>query len=261
MSLKKSEAVILKSYNWAESSRTVVFFSYEFGRIALIDKGGRSIKSKRGRLLPFSRLEFTFYHSEKESSGYLSEIELIESHTFEKEGTLGRLAYGSAGCELLLCLLPEEEPQRQLYKYFCDYMKMIDNCDKQSLPALFIAFYLRSLSLLGYHPSIAYCATCAKAYPGDQSYSRHLFSGNAGGLVCATCQKPSDYYISLTDEGFRILSALQTASLSEACALPLNLKQATSLIDALGGFLSYQTSVKSELNSLAFIEKLKNAMK
>ena len=63
MALEKTEAVVLKAFNWSESSRTVLFFSRRFGRIALVDKGGRSFKSKRGRVTPFAKLEISFYQS------------------------------------------------------------------------------------------------------------------------------------------------------------------------------------------------------
>jgi len=39
-----------ENYNWSESSRTAVFFTERFGKLPLVDKGGRSAKSKRGPL-------------------------------------------------------------------------------------------------------------------------------------------------------------------------------------------------------------------
>ena len=140
MSLEKSEAILLKAYNWSESSRTVVFFSVDYGRIALVDKGGRSMKSRRGRILPFARMEISFYHSQKETSGYVREIELIEAFSFEDNGSLGRLAYASAASELLNLLLPEEEPQQLLYHYFASFLKLVEKSDKKALPSLFVAF-------------------------------------------------------------------------------------------------------------------------
>ncbi len=260
MSLEKSEAVILKTFNWSESSRTVVFFSMEFGRIALVDKGGRSIKSRRGRLVPFTRSEITFYHSEKESNGYISDVELLEAFSFEKEGTLGRLAYASAGCELLNLLLPEEEPQRALYNYFVSFLRYMDEVDRRFLPAVFVAYYLRLLSQLGYHPSLAYCASCSKEFAAISGESgEKMFGVDRGGFVCPACQKPGDYYISFSSDSHKLLVALQTASLSEAATLPVSFAEAVKLLDALTRFVGNQTGLKSELKSLEFIEKLKNA--
>ncbi len=180
MGIAKSEAVLLKAFNWAESSRTLVFFTREFGKLPIVDKGGRSIKSKRGRLIPFAELELTFYKSDKEARGYVSDIELIRAFEFEKEGTLGRLAYGSAACELLYLLLPEEEPQADLYTYFLSYLEFIDNADRKGLPALFITFYLR-LAVAFRVPSLAGVLCCGWAgYRGDDVIGAAVVFAGAG---------------------------------------------------------------------------------
>lgn len=208
--------------------------------------------------MPFAPLELTFYNSEKETTGYISDIEILEIFLFEKDGTLGRLAYASAGAELLQKLLAEEEPNRQLYNYYINYLQYINSVDKRSIPALFIAFFLRLLSQLGYHPSISYCTVCNKEIKAD-SQNPILFGADNGGSVCNTCQKPGDYYISLSPEMFKIFAALQTASLQEAAAVPIGLSKVTLLQDALTRFISSQTQMDCRLKSLAFIEKLKNS--
>ncbi|UCG60992.1 MAG: DNA repair protein RecO, partial [Candidatus Zixiibacteriota bacterium] len=180
MSLEKSEVVLLKAFNWSESSRTVVFFSREFGRIALVDKGGRSMKSRRGRIIPFARMEITFYHSEKETRGYVREVELTEAFSFEENGNLGRLAYGSAAAELLNLLLPEEESQPELYQYFASLLGLLQKTRKAVLPSLFVAFYLRVLSQLGYHPSLSYCVGCGKELAGFASQGERMFGVERG---------------------------------------------------------------------------------
>jgi len=258
MPLEKSEAIVLKAFNWSESSRTVVFFSRDFGKLVLVDKGGRSLKSKRGRLLPFARLELTFYNSEKETRGYLAEIELIEAYSFDKEGTLGRLAYASAACELLNLLLPEKQAQGNLYEYLCSYLKFIMEADRQYLPSLFLTFFLRSLSQLGYHPSLGFCGGCGKTVDAD-SATEHHFCPQRGGLICGACQIAGDYYIPLSPEDLRLLAALQAASLSEAAAVPIGYQKTAFLQDALVQLLSYQADLKAQLKSLEFLAKLKNS--
>jgi DNA repair protein RecO len=208
--------------------------------------------------MPFAPLELTFYNSEKESTGYISDIEILEIFTFEKDSTLGRLAYASAATELIHILLSEKEPHRQLYTYYINFLQYIDTVEKQYIPALFIAFFLRLLSRLGYHPSISYCIFCSKEITiGNQDPI--LFCTDNGGSVCSTCQKPGDYYISLSPEMFKIFLALQTASLQEAATIPIGLSKVTLLQEALTRFISSQVQIDCRLKSLAFIEKLKNS--
>jgi DNA repair protein RecO len=237
-----------------------VFFSSKYGKISLVDKGGRTLKSKRGRLIPFARMELTFYISEKDTSGYISEVDILELYDFAQDGTLGRLAYASAVCELLHMLLPEEEPQQEMYQYFVTYLTYINTADKRTVPSLFLAYFLRLLSHLGYHPSLAYCVISGRPVTELLSEEGQIsFSPERGGVVSAACQKSGEYYISLSHEATELLIALQGASLSEAAALVIDYQTALLLIEALSRFLSYQAGLKSSLNSLEFLDKLRKS--
>jgi recombinational DNA repair protein (RecF pathway) len=91
----------------------------------------------------------------------------------------------------------------------------------------------------------------------DNNKNPRLFSGEKGGFVCSACQKAGDYYISFSVESFRLFKVLQTASLNEASAVPISLRQAEQILEVLTSFLSSQTGFNAKLKSLAFIEKLK----
>jgi DNA repair protein RecO (recombination protein O) len=260
MPLEKSEALMLKAFNWSESSRTVVFFSRDFGKIALIDKGGRTFATKRGRLQPFALMELTYHQSERTSRGYISDSDLIKLFDFEKEGTLGRLAYASAACELLNLLLPEEEPLPALFTYVLGFMEKVNVVEKRYLPSVFITFFLRLLSQLGYHPSLSYCIGCGKDFGEvEQLTDTVYFSPERGGFVCPACQRLGEYYIGVSVGGFRLLMRLQTASLDEASAVQIGYQEAALVLEALTRFLSYQAGVASDLKSLEFLEKLKHS--
>ena len=260
MSLEKSDAFMLKAFNWSESSRTVIFFTRDFGKLALIDKGGRKLATKRGRLLPFARMELTFHASERSGRAYISDSDLIELYEFQRDGTLGRLAYASAACELLNLLLPEEEPLPSLFGYVGTYFEKTNTVDKRSLPSLFVAFFLRLLSQLGYHPSLTYCIGCGLSWEEKSSNADVVaFSPERGGYVCPSCQQVGEYYIGLSSGGYRTLTQLQAASLDEASLMLIGYQEASLMLELLTRFLSYQAGVSPDLKSLEFLEKLKNS--
>lgn len=260
MALEKTYGIVLKSYDWSESSRTISFFTRNFGKLSLVDKGGRSLAAKRGRVVPYSELELTFYESKKESSGYISDVELIRMFELSSEGSLGRLAYASAAVELLQLLLPKEEPLIDLYEYSVSLLEKIDTAKKQALSSLFLTFFLRLLSQLGYHPSLEYCGGCDKSVESFMKEGTVVrFSPERGGVVCPSCQNPGEYYIGLPYDGFMKLLELQTASLNEAENLTLGFKETLLLLDALVKFLEYQADISQKIKSLEFLHKLKNA--
>jgi len=260
MSLESSEGVVLKAFNWSESSRTVVFFTRKYGKLPLIDKGGRRINTKRGKLMPFAILDLAFYLSKRESRGYVRDVDLIRLYELSGDGGLGRLAYSSAACELLYQLLPEEEPQDDLYEYFVSYLALVDKINRHGLPALFVAFFLRVLSMLGYFPSLSYCVGCGRPVEeaiGDAG-SANLVP-ERGGIVCPACQKAGDYYIGLTFQHLKVLTTLQSASLGEAATARIGYQSTAMVLDALTKFLKYQIGSARDLKSLEFLEKLKNS--
>ncbi|PWB72504.1 DNA repair protein RecO [candidate division GN15 bacterium] len=260
MPLEKSDAFMLKAFNWSESSRTVIFFTREFGKLALVDKGGRRVSGKRGRLMPFARMELTFHISEKSSRGYVSDSDLLELYEFQLEGSLGRLAYASAACELLNLLLPEGEPLPSLFTYTTSFFEKTNSVDRRSLPALFVTFFLRLLSQLGYHPSLGYCIGCGLSWEESSPDNGTVaFSPERGGYVCPSCQRVAEYYIWLSSGGYRLLTRLQTCSLDEASLMPIGYQDCSLMLDLLTRFLSYQAGVSGDLKSLEFLEKLKNS--
>ncbi|HWR83662.1 MAG TPA: DNA repair protein RecO [Candidatus Deferrimicrobium sp.] len=258
MAIEKTEAIILKSYNWSETSRLVEVFSRDFGKLVLVDKGGRRFKTKRGRLVPLARMDVTIYKTKKSPKAYLSETELVQSHTFEKEGTVGRLAFASAACELVRSLLSEDQPHASLYGLFADFLNLVDKVDKDKLPPLFLSFFLQLLSELGYQPSLEYCVGCRKTMTAGQAVKTDIqFAPAQGGLVCNACQSAGDYYIALSRDSFRQLLALQHCALSEAATVAIGYAEAMYLAQMLVKFTGYQTGVVSELKSLRFLAKLK----
>jgi len=257
----KSEGLILKSVNWKEQSKIVTIFTDNAGRQSIIDRGGRSLKSKRGRLMTFTRLDLNYFRSDKTGVGYVNEVEPLESFSFEKEGTLGRLTFASAALELLYDLLPAEEPHEGLYHLTIQYLRQINNAPKSGIIPTFISYFLKLLSQLGYRPNFAGCVSCGKEIDdalvsNGSGIEYYIFSPDRGGIICKSCQIPGEYYIKLQSAKLEVIYGLQTGTMAEASQKRIKLETAEELIELLSAFLRYQTDSK-ELKSLKFLEKLK----
>jgi DNA repair protein RecO (recombination protein O) len=257
----KSEGIILKSVNWKEQSKIITIFTDNAGMQSIIDRGGRSLKTKRGRMMTFARLEIAYFKSDKSGMGYLTEAEPLETFQFEKEGTLGRLIFASAALEILYDLLPKDEPQDALYNLTISYFRLIDSIPKGSIIPLFLCYFLRLLSLLGYRPNFSGCISCGNEkerteISDSNGIQFHLFSPERGGLVCSACQIAGEHYIKLQSDRLDKINSLQTASLLEATEVRLKLEEAEGILEMLISLMKYQTDSK-DLKSLEFLEKLK----
>ena len=137
-------AFVLHSYPFRETSLIVETYSRDHGRIALVARGARRPKSSlRGILLSFQPLLLSW-------SGKRELRTLIRA---EWQGTYSPLRGQALICgfylnELLLKLLPRDDPHEELYSVYESTLAALGNGADQS--ALLRRFELALLSELGY---------------------------------------------------------------------------------------------------------------
>jgi len=135
---------VLHTYPFKETSLVVELFSREFGRVATTAKGARRPRSAmRGMLQAFQPMLATW-------SG---KLELKTLHGLEWNGCLLLLQGEALMCgfylnELLLRLLPREDPHEALFAYYADTLKAL--ASEQHLATTLRRFELKFLQELGY---------------------------------------------------------------------------------------------------------------
>jgi len=152
---------VLHTYPFKETSLVVELFAHGFGRVAATAKGARRPRSAmRGMLQSFQPLVATW-------SGRL---ELKTLHSLDWGGGLLLLKGESLMCgfylnELLLRLLPREDPHEALFEYYSATLKTL--ATGLDLAATLRRFELTLLQELGY------------AIPLDADDSHHAISATA----------------------------------------------------------------------------------
>ena len=135
---------VLHTYPFKETSLVVELFTQTHGRVTAVAKGARRPRSAiRGMLQTFQQFSATW-------SG---KAELKNLHGLEWSGALTDLQGEALMCgfylnELLLRLLPREDPHEQLFAYYQDTLKSL--AKSASLAADLRRFELNLLQELGY---------------------------------------------------------------------------------------------------------------
>ncbi|MDZ4140685.1 MAG: DNA repair protein RecO [Methylotenera sp.] len=135
---------VLHTYPFKETSLVVELFAHGFGRVATTAKGARRPRSAmRGMLQSFQPLIATW-------SG---KLELKTLHSLEWGGGLLLLKGEALMCgfylnELLLRLLPREDPHEALFEYYSATLKIL--ASGQDLATTLRRFELKLLQELGY---------------------------------------------------------------------------------------------------------------
>jgi DNA repair protein RecO (recombination protein O) len=141
---------VLHTYPFKETSLVVELFAHGFGRVATTAKGARRPRSAmRGMLQSFQPLLATW-------SG---KLELKTLHGLEWGGGLLLLKGEALMCgfylnELLLRLLPREDPHEALFEYYSTTLKIL--ASGENLATTLRRFELKLLQELGYAIPLQY---------------------------------------------------------------------------------------------------------
>lgn len=177
----RSEAIILRHFDYGESDRIVTFFAPGYGRLRGFARAAR--KSRRrfaASLEPFASA--TLFWSPARSGGLvtLKEAELLDLRVGLRSDLSAIALAGYAG-ELIEALFAEEEAQDQVY----DLLRaLLDHLAASGgTPLARLLFELRLLNLSGYIPHLLHCACCFDKLPGPNV----SFAAERGGSLCPGC--------------------------------------------------------------------------
>jgi DNA repair protein RecO (recombination protein O) len=213
----KTEAVVLRSFRFAEADRVLHLYTHERGRVGAVAKGVRKTKSRFGaRLEPLSHVELLLH----QGAGELHTVtgaSLVDPHRAAREDQY-RLSVGLVGAEAMLRLFVEEERNERAFEALTRFLSALDALPaglrgRAALDPLALGFQLKLLWLSGYVPHLESCVECG------ESTGLVGYLPRAGGAVCEACA-PSETVL-LSPDGLRALHALLWSPLAGAHALGL----------------------------------------
>ena len=143
-----SEAIILARKNYSEADRILIVFSKNFGKLSLLAKGIRKLKSKkRGHLEIFSHIKFSA--TKTNAIDILTEVETI--NTFSKvRANLNKISLAYYFCEVVTKTTREDEIKNEVFNLLINFLKRLEN--ETSLKKLRHEFLFKLLEELGYWP-------------------------------------------------------------------------------------------------------------
>ena len=203
-----TQAVILRTVDFAESDRMVSFYTREFGRLHGVAKGAkRSLKRFGSALEPFTLNEITFFMREQQNLVRLERCRIVRAFP-EIAHNVRRVALGTYLLELVLGLTPEREAHPEIYRLLVYYIELLTHTSfRESMVHL---FELRLFALLGYEPQFMHCVACNT--PFDMQTSYH-FSIQRGGIICPDCEPPLHNMLPLSNGTIRLFQQARNLSL------------------------------------------------
>jgi DNA repair protein RecO (recombination protein O) len=183
MPLVTTQATILKTYEYSETSKILRLLTRDHGLCSAIAKGARRPKSRFGGLLePFTDGVATFYAKEGRELHTLSSFELRRERQ-----ALGRdlLRYAGAGLLTEIALrFASFNPDSELFEQLRDGLDRLVGEAVDTETAVLEETW-KMVVLLGFAPAVERCSACNREPAPDLPAYFHL---SGGAVVCAGCQ-------------------------------------------------------------------------
>ena len=245
MSVVTTPSVLLRSFNYSETSQILRFYTLDLGLIGVMAKGARRRNSQgRGGLNTFSRGDLTVYVRSTRDLQTFKEFNIRESGQSLGRDVL-RFAAASVLAELVL-VHAGSEPSQEIFECLTKGLKNLENVgNKDVVPSLLSEGWLL-ISLLGYKPQLDSCVKCRSRITITE---RVQFDFESGGIVCSSCSNNIAGF--LVD---RILFEQLRSLLDGSCKIPItNLKAHLQL---LHDFTLYHITESKGLRSFRFLTSL-----
>jgi DNA repair protein RecO (recombination protein O) len=176
----KDRAVVLRTYDYGETSLVVSFLTRSHGKIRLLAKGARNEKSPYAGCLRTGALgNIVFYFKQERGLQLLKEIE--NSGVFENSvEDLVRLCIFQAGLEVVDRSVKERDSDERAFDLLEDFIGAIPRA-ADPWAALF-ALYARLLKWTGFYPATDRCAGCGAVL--ERGFRAEA---QAGRITCGAC--------------------------------------------------------------------------
>lgn len=179
----RTQGFILKKTDQGEADRIFTVFTSDFGKLELLARAVRKIKSKlRAALEIFYLSEIEFIQGKAYKT--LTDAILIDNFKNLRK-SLARLAVAHKIANVLDNLVKGQEHDEELWQLLNENFKILNNPrvphDKCRL--VYYYFLWNLLSILGYKPELYHCSSCQKKLTPENIF----FSPKEGGLLCGQC--------------------------------------------------------------------------
>lgn len=245
MAILKTEAIVLRTFDFRETSLIAHFFTRDYGRLDGILKGIRRDSRKfASNLEPFSLNEIIFYQARGSGLHLISQCDLKDDFTVIRNN-LKSIAYASYIMDLIAQLMHPDDKNIDGYELTLSALKQMSaGFDAEKVLYIFLIKFLKSI---GFRPRLDACIACDR----DISAAA-FFNVKRGGLICARCGAGDPALGGADVLGGTIASILhiEQGNWEGALRLGLSAKIKDELKNILGNFMEFHLQLRPKSEKL-----------
>ena len=239
MGIQKSEAIVLKTHSFRETSLIVNFFTKDFGKIHGLIKGIRSEPQRYGGLpLNFSRNYIVFYEKPQRDLNLVTQCD-IEDGFMAIRQDLQKTNYAHYFIELLDTVTQNYDKNERLFELTVKALySLAQNYSCWQIARL---FEIKLLNLSGFKPRLDACVHCQKG-----NIEGGKFSSALGGILCSGCTDTDINSKTIFPGTIASLEYIEKTDWEKSLHLKLSKKIAQELEEILHSFLEVHLDKRSK---------------
>jgi len=224
------KAIILNRRPFAEDDSRVVVYSRERGKLDLVARGVKKIKSKlAGHLEPLSLTDIMVVGGRQYDYAGAA---VSENCYFNIKSDLAKLAAAGQAVKIFDKLIKPGVADEAIFDLLKDYLEAL-NFKKSGFDVLNSFFIFKLLVALGFRPELYNCVNCG----GKIRPVGIKFDLARGGLVCGKCLAKSG--LTIGENSVKLLRLAEKNDLQKIVNIKINKKTEAEVINIVSSFLSY----------------------
>lgn len=242
------EAVVLRHQDWGEADRLLVLFTRQAGKLRVVAKGVRRIKSRKaGHIEPFTRVALML--AKGRDFWIVTQAEAQDSYLPIRESLI-KTGYASYVVELVDRFTSEEDPHVQVYQLLVDTLQRISS-EEDAFTALHY-FEIRLLDWVGFRPQLFECVRCGNEIQAEDQF----FSAEMGGVLCPKCGPAMPFTRPVSMSVLKYLRHYQRSSYQDAQRAQVPVAVRSEIETLMNFYLVFL--LERGLNSPHFIKEVRN---
>jgi len=245
-----SEAIVLKSMKQGETSKILTLYTRAYGKLNVIAKGAREMKSKFGGALEvFTHVNALFYKGPQPGLYLLSKADVVRSNA-KLIQSLDRIEAAMSVVELIVRAMHDEEQNEQLFDLISETLDAMSHAESDdAVDVLLVRFYLHFAKASGFELKLREDHVERGPAPGDYDKQRVLdtywvFNLSTGKIIETIA--PCSQFAGIERAGERVISGeiraallyLEESPVQKATALRLSPSALNSLLDLFRAYFA-----------------------
>lgn len=231
----RTQGFVLKKVDFGETDRIFTIFTKDFGKLEILAKAIRKIRSKlRGGMELFYLSDIEFIQGKTHKT--LTDAISIESfQNLRKDLKRLKIAYDTS--EMIDTLIKGEEKDEKVWELFKETFERLNSfyLSIKECWLIYYYFFWNFLAVLGYKPQLNFCSICQKKLIPKNLY----FSEKEGGVICFECSRKVKSRRKITPDVIKILRLILKKDFDFLKKLKIEKKHQKTIREISENYLSF----------------------